>query len=356
MITKRLLLLVVSAWGCGGIANEPMADGGHVTSDAGDARTPAEAGLTGDGALACNSGDPHVRCLAAAGPTYSYGAIAVDDENVYWGASGQVGGDSAILRVPRSGGDVVTLAKGWSPQPGDLVSDGTRLYWDDVGPARSIVSVPVGGGALSTLASPGSAGCIAVDQDNVYWTEQTGGVFKIAKSGVGTPELLAPASSFLAYGVAVDATSVYWMAGGLIRTGLDGGTPTTLVNANTGLVAAGCRGFAISAGTVFAVYVPSSDSGTAPAEILSVPAEGSSASGVLVPNDRSGSALVTASLNHVFWEGLGTGGLEIDAIPVDGGATTVLATPAAHYIADMAVASDGTLYWTTNLQVQSVKP
>ena len=49
--------------------------------------------------------------------------------------------------------------------------------------------------------------------------------------------------------------------------------------------------------------------------------------------------------------------LTVNALPLTGGGmASRLAAPLAQSAPDVALASDGTLYWTTNDQVQSLKP
>jgi hypothetical protein len=57
----------------------------------------------------------------------------------------------------------------------------------------------------------------------------------------------------------------------------------------------------------------------------------------------------------LYWSGLGAA-LSIFDTPLGGAPTRTLVMPQAKDVDDMALASDGTLYWTTDLQVQSIKP
>jgi hypothetical protein len=71
--------------------------------------------------------------------------------------------------------------------------------------------------------------------------------------------------------------------------------------------------------------------------------------------------LVAAGSTDVFW--LGSEPITVNETPNHGGATTTLAVPLAKTVgkgafgvSDLVVASDNTLYWLTNDQVQSIKP
>jgi hypothetical protein len=137
--------------------------------------------------------------------------------------------------------------------PGPLATDGTNVYWGDLGDVGdagaiepgtgSVSSVPIGAlGAIPTvLASNLTPVAITFDATNVYWTNgytSAGAVFKCAKAGCGhTPTPLAqnqPAPG----GIVADATNVYWANGGtngsdgqIVKCAIAGCTaPTPLVS------------------------------------------------------------------------------------------------------------------------------
>ena len=70
-----------------------------------------------------------------------YGAIATDAEHVYWTNYTQPG---SVQRVPKAGGEVVTLAEG-DANPSGLVLQAGLLYWTALSDDR-IRSVPAAGG------------------------------------------------------------------------------------------------------------------------------------------------------------------------------------------------------------------
>jgi hypothetical protein len=281
-------------------------------------------------------------------PAYIYGAIAVDDANVYWAALGQESTADVVMRGSRAGGTTATLAHG-SPTAGALVSDGSNLYWTDF---AHIVTVPVNGGGATTLLSSGNPHCIAVDDSDIYWTDGAHGVLKMPKMG-GAPVTIAGPPASVPYAIAVDDTNVYWAAGAIMAVSKTGGTPLTLLGSSGGSVNPGCRSLALLGSTLVGVYTPSSEAGSMSSEIVSVPIGGAATATPLV--ETNAPAQVVGTSTDVFWEGFGTA-LEIEETAVDGGASTTLTTPAAQSVPDMTVASDGTLYWTTNTQVQSIKP
>jgi hypothetical protein len=73
---------------------------------------------------------------------------------------------------------------------------------------------------------------IAVDATSVYWvTGITGAVMKVALGGSTTPTTLA--SGHTSYNIAVDTTSIYWTTdsdGAVMKVALGGGRTTTLAS------------------------------------------------------------------------------------------------------------------------------
>jgi hypothetical protein len=243
-----------------------------------------------------------------------------------------------------------------------LASDGTNVYATTYGTATtsSIVSIPVSGGAATTLASssyvPYFVPCVAVDDESVYWTTPVDGVVKIAKAG-GMPVTLAPAfssPSSTAAPIALDATNVYWsQTEAVTRVSKAGGTPVTLLSAS--FYPSSCHCLAVSNASLFVAdfFVMGADGGEE-VQMLSLPTTG----GVPPPQTAlvtvGDPSLVAATSTGVFW--LGEPPITVNETPLDGGTTTTLAAPLANNVSDLVVASDGTVYWLTNDQVQSMKP
>jgi hypothetical protein len=92
--------------------------------------------------------------------------------------------------------------------------DSTGAYF---AAASGVFSVPLNGGAPTTLTSSSSQG-IAIDDTFVYFTDFASTVKKVSKSG-GRAISLATGQA-MPWGIVVDATSVYWVdAGSGSRTG-----------------------------------------------------------------------------------------------------------------------------------------
>jgi hypothetical protein len=111
-----------------------------------------------------------------------------------------------------------------------------------------------GASGLITLATePQNGGAIVVDANNVYWLKGTDGslgpvaptpdgqVFQCAKCGCGGKPIVLASGQFInnlsAGALAVDATSVYWSNGNVMKVPIGGGEVTTLAVAQAGAIA-----------------------------------------------------------------------------------------------------------------------
>jgi hypothetical protein len=154
-------------------------------------------------------------------------AIALDPTNVYWA---NLTGNEAIMKVPVGGGTPSELAPGGGSL--SIATHGGIVYWVS---GDAVMAVPAAGGTPKTLASgQGGPDFIAVDDTNVYWpnVRGNGAIMKLPLSG-GTPTTFASSTGDAR--LALDATSLYFTnigatsANAVVRQPLDGGAPTTLV-------------------------------------------------------------------------------------------------------------------------------
>jgi len=167
--------------------------------------SPSSSGTTRD----AGPGDAGPEIVQLAGHLTAPCGIAVDMTHVYWSDKGA----HTIMKVPKGGGEPVTLATGVGDVQSPLAVDATSVYFADYD-SGTVMKVALGGGTVETLVagSPGSnASGVAVDASYVYFCASqisNGYIGKVPKGGGAVATLASgqrePGS------VAVDATDVYW--------------------------------------------------------------------------------------------------------------------------------------------------
>ncbi len=142
--------------------------------------------------------------LATGGTGFS--RIAVDDSSVTW--LDFYG--STVLRVPKGGGAVTTIAH-LEGLLSDLALDGPTVY---VTAGMAVLRIDGPGSPPQMLATTSGNGArLALDGDSVYFTDPAAGlVRRVLKLG-GEAETIASAQS-RPTGIAVDGWCVYWANGG----------------------------------------------------------------------------------------------------------------------------------------------
>jgi hypothetical protein len=157
--------------------------------------------------------------------------LAVDPSAAYW-----LDGRGGVLKVGLDGGAPVTLASlpANAPSGASIAVDATNVYWTYPGTQANgfadglVESVPLGGGATTTLASAvQQPSGITVDSTNVYWVGVNG--LMAVSLGGGATETLAALSLYNPAAVAVDSANAYVVDDdSLRRIPLAGGTVTTV--------------------------------------------------------------------------------------------------------------------------------
>ncbi len=189
--------------------------GGPATVLVTDPATP-EAIVTGAGAVYWTEYASSVRTVSVDGgapQTFATAsnlvsnALAIDAANLYWSTN------DAVYQAPLAGGTPKTIG----PSAAAIAVDATSVYLalnDSLGVGK-IVSVPIGGGSQTALATgrTGSVVAIAVDSNNVYWIEgsgtiQQGAVAAVPKAGGLTSVLATGLTDPSA--IAVDESGVYF--------------------------------------------------------------------------------------------------------------------------------------------------
>jgi hypothetical protein len=186
------------------------------------------------------------------------GGLALDSTSVYWTDTFA----GTVMKVAKSCGEAVTLASGLGGHmPGELVVDTKSIYWADTAGlpgAVAVNKVSVAGGPVVNLApfQPNSqeAMAIAIDAANVYWTnflnDGSGSITSVPLGGGAVTTLVSLVKSWPT-GLAVDATGIYFptfdgTSGAIMTAPLNGGTPTTLASAQNEIL-----GFAVDTANVY---------------------------------------------------------------------------------------------------------
>ena len=256
-----------------------------------------------------------------------------------------------IVSVPTTGGSVTPLVSsvGGSAPLGvyfqnPFVFDRTNLYFSESSGGYTsgpVAIAPVGGGTPTVLASSlGFTAGIATDSNNVYWVDQDqntinripvgGGSITVLASGLKTPGGLALQSGAL---YLTDA------AGDLLSVPASGGSVTTLLT-GPGLppnteVADYSPPIATDENNVYFSVCPFD--GTTSPTLYRVPLGNGGPPVALASSCATG---IAVDQDDVYWAATGA----IDAVPIAGGPTRVVAT-STQLISGGPVVDDENVYW-----------
>jgi hypothetical protein len=374
-------LCVCTLASCGGDIGQvaPSSDGGHTTSmrpdatkDAGrhpppppkpDAGSSSRSDAGTDAAIeaaapavACAPGQPACtgvcvsgRCLVTLYSEDPAAAIAVDETDIYWTAWATP--SALVIKEPLGGGTATTLALGAECGGCGIAVNSTNVYWTNAD--GSLATLSLNGGSPNTLAAPAVPGIffsgarVALDETNAYWANGAG-VMTIPLVG-GTQRMLAADPH--AFGIAVDASSVYWtdidQKGHVMKVPIAGGAPTTLA-------ASSCNAPDLAIDSTSAYWVNESTF------LMKVPLAGGAAVTLATGYPRALEGVAVDSTN-VYWSD-GTGALV--KTPVAGGETITLVTFAQFdqldQLSPSVIVVDGTsVYWSNKnatMQIAKLTP
>jgi hypothetical protein len=143
------------------------------------------------------------------------GPFASDASNLYFFSDNSFNGEVRLMRVAKAGGSATILARA-NPFPDGPAFDGAALFWSSTGgwvgmpiPPSTLSSLPASGGTPSLLASPDAPGDIAVDANNIYFTNHDSALLKMPKSGGAMTTLAAPLMR--PRSPVLDDKNVYWL-------------------------------------------------------------------------------------------------------------------------------------------------
>jgi hypothetical protein len=324
---------------------DAQADGAQLHREGGCGGTcSSDAGV--DGASSCTVAQ---RCVVAlADSQFLPNSLAIDQTSVYWTNAGR-GAYGSVAKVNIGGGAVTTIAP-LRDAPASVAVDLESIYW--VESVRALMSTPLSGGALTTLATS-SVKNIALDAHVIYWP--TGGVVdgaieSVPKVGGLPTTLLSGLSS--PTNIAVDSGTLYWNEdyGALLRMPTASGLPVTVVSGQENLSS-------LFVGAARATWAAASTDGNGSSVVTDL-LSGSGAPITLASGQPSsdGALAITADTVNVYWTTFGTGLSDgtIMSIPLGGGPPVTLASAQD---GPTAIAVDATsVYWTTASTVMKVTP
>jgi hypothetical protein len=138
--------------------------------------------------------------------------ITAGNGTVYWAVSG----GTEIHQRAIAGGATLTFANTSGPRT--LAVDGSSLYWVSAGgEVGTCAQLPAPCPSSTDLASAESSPyLLSIYNGDIYWSNNVSGTGSIAKCSIsgcgGVPTTVTPAD--FPFGIAVDASGIYWDAGG----------------------------------------------------------------------------------------------------------------------------------------------
>ncbi len=299
--------------------------------------------VTGDGGADGGGSGVGVTKLAT-GPDNTV-AMAIDATNIYWAAQADQSGEGTIMSVPIAGGAVTTLATG--QDPGGLAVDATTVYWTS---DSQVFSVPIGGGTTTNLVpTVFDYTALATGSGDVFLLGSSK-VFKEPATG-GTPTTLFMGTNTFA-GIAVDSTNVYFSESGTTdgvrKVPIAGGTATT-ISSYTGAPGA----IAVDSTNIYWLDATNHSISMAPLTGGTPVILASTDPNNVLPNSAvDGPSAIAVDAKYVYWTNVGNG--SVMSVPIAGGTPAVI----AESVGPSAIAVDATsVYFLSALgEVDKLSP
>lgn len=168
--------------------------------------------------------------VTVAADSEAIAALTFDSNWVYWDSA--VNG--SVRKAPIGGGTVTTVATPPAAQAGaggpiHLASNGD-LYWVSAG--SLLLSVPAAGGTLNVVGlGPSNPANLIIDSSNAYF----GGIMKVPLSG-GMPAVLVsvgPSTAYPPLALDIATSMLYWLDGGISKVPTAGGSVMPVLDITT---------------------------------------------------------------------------------------------------------------------------
>jgi len=222
---------------------------------------------------------------------------------IYWAAEEDAGYDIVTADAPDGGHNPERLILDFQGAPMALANDRQSIFIGGAGylatytppttfQLRDSGLANLDSGVVRLEAGAQTVNGVAVDDNNVYWTDSTlNAVLQMPKHGGQVITLASDQPSLL--GLASDSTSVYWLAGSdVLRVAISGGaTPQTLTT-GTSIAYTGPTPLVVHAGIL---YYPDTPSGS----IMSLLTSGGTGT-VFAPGQPKVTALATDGTS-LYW-------------------------------------------------------